>query len=82
MQGAIWAQEAGSGFELRARSALRLLLRLLEKSPEMAGDFTGGFRSVLYPTWKLSTHWTGVRRGPSLSRPYFYEQFHDAGPTA
>ena len=80
MQGALWAQEAGSGFELRATvSASGSYSRLLEGKPRQGEDFTGGFRSVLYPTWKLSTHWTVSGAIQAYSRPYFYEQFTTQG---
>ncbi len=44
------AQEAASGFDLRAT--------LSGTASASDGEGTAGFRAVFYPTWKLSDHWT------------------------
>ncbi len=58
VQSCLWAQEASSGFELRATvSEGASYSHELEEAPRSGSPLTAGFRSVLYPTWKLSKHW-------------------------
>jgi len=40
---------------------------------------TGGFRAILYPTWKLNSHWTISGAMQVHSRPYFAEEFATEG---
>ncbi len=40
---------------------------------------TGGFRLMLYPTWKLSKHWAVAGAIQSESRPYLYSDFNTQG---
>jgi hypothetical protein len=67
----LWAQEAQSGFELRATVS--------EAASLSAGDLTGGFRSVLYPTWKINEHWAVSGAVQTHSRPYFFEELSSQG---
>jgi hypothetical protein len=74
------AQEASSGFDLNSTLSAEALY-----SPQLAiperndSPAIGAVRAVLYPTWKLSKHWTlfGALQGDS--RPYFYEDFPTPG---
>src|SRR5437867_12197602 len=80
LQGGLWAQEAGSGFELRATvSEAAYYSPLLEATPRSGAPVTGGFRSVMYPTWKLNRHWAVSGAIQAHSRPYFFEEFSSQG---
>ena len=70
------AQEANSGFELGATlSGEALYSRQLASPPRNGDDVTGAFRAVLYPTWKVSHHWTFSGAVEAYSHPYFFEDF-------
>src|SRR3989442_3060466 len=76
-QSGLWAQEASSGFELRATiTEGASYSHELEAKPRLGSPLTGGFRSVLYPTWKLSKHWAVSGAIQTHSRPYFFEEFY------
>jgi hypothetical protein len=73
------AQEANSGFELGATlSGEALYSRQLASPPRNGDDVTGAFRAVLYPTWKVSQHWTFSGAVEAYSHPYFFEDFPNA----
>ncbi|MBI3684043.1 MAG: hypothetical protein HY235_27030 [Acidobacteria bacterium] len=58
----LWAQEAGSGFELGATlSGTASYSERLTARPRSGAPVTGGVRSLLYPTWKLNQHWGASR---------------------
>ncbi len=74
------AQEADSGFELRTTlSAGSSYSQELSQPPRDGAQVTGGFRAILYPTWKLSSHWTISGAWQVHSRPYFVEEFNLQG---
>ena len=74
------AQEADSGFELRTTlSAESAYSQELSESPRDGSQVTGGFRAILYPTWKLNSHWTISGALQVHSRPYFAEEFTTQG---
>jgi hypothetical protein len=74
------AQEAQSGLSLSGTlSELTAYSHQLSESPRDGSPLTAGFRAVLYPTWKLSDHWTVTAAVQVYSRPYFYEQFSTQG---
>ena len=74
------AQEAYSGFELRTTlSAVSSDSQELSLPPRDGSDVTGGFRAMLYPTWKLNSHWTISGAYQLQSRPYFAEDFSTQG---
>ncbi len=74
------AQEADSGFELRTTlSAVSSYSQELSEPPRNGSDVTGGFRAILYPTWKLNSHWTIAGAVQVLSRPYFEQDFETQG---
>ncbi len=74
------AQEADSGFELRTTlSAVSSYSQELSLPPRDGSDVTGGFRAMLYPTWKLNSHWTISGAYQLQSRPYFEEDFETQG---
>src|SRR5579872_1734267 len=74
------AQEADSGFELRTTlSAVSSYSQELSLPPRDGADVTGGFRAMLYPTWKLNSHWAISGAFQLQSRPYFAEDFSTQG---
>ena len=74
------AQEADSGFELRTTlSAVSSYSQELSLPPRDGSEVTGGFRAILYPTWKLNSHWTISGAMQIHSRPYFEEEFETQG---
>jgi hypothetical protein len=73
-------QEANSGLDLSATvSAEAVESHELTQSPRDGSAFTGGFRSVFYPTLKLDDHWTIAGAVQVESRPYWYEDFSKQG---
>lgn len=74
------AQEADSGFELRTTlSATSFYSQQLSQTPRDGAEVTGGFRAMLYPTWKLNSHWAISGAFQLHSRPYFNEEFGTQG---
>ena len=74
------AQEADSGFELRTTvSASSSYSEELKEPPRDGSPFTGGFNVLLYPTWKLTSHWTISGALQVISRPYYEEDFETQG---
>lgn len=65
------AQEAASGIDLRATVSAEAAY-----SPDRS---LAGARLVLYPTWKLNTHWTVTAALQGITRPYFYTDFATPG---
>ena len=77
---AVWAQEAESGFELRSTvSAASIYSQGLTDAPRDGAPWTGGFQALLYPTWKLNSHWAVSGAIQVHSRPYFPEEFTSQG---
>src|SRR5262245_53800851 len=73
-------QEADSGFELRTTmSAAGFYSQKLTENPRAGEPLDGGFRTVFYPTWKLSRNWSAAGAVQVYSRPYFKEQFNTQG---
>ncbi|MGA2590132.1 MAG: hypothetical protein ABSH32_09470 [Bryobacteraceae bacterium] len=80
LQAGLSAQEANSGFELRTSiSEGAFYTPQLEAPPRSGSPLTAGFRLMLYPTWKLSKHWTISGAIQTHSRPYFFEEFSTQG---
>ena len=76
----VCAQEASSGFEVRTTlSASAFDAESLTKPPRNGSEATGGFRAVLYPTWKWNSHWTLAGVVQVQSRPYTEEDFSTEG---
>ena len=76
----LMAQEASSGFDLRATlSAGVFYSQQLSDAPRSGSPVTAGFRDILYPTWKLNEHWTVSGALQVHTRPYFIEQFSTQG---
>ena len=78
--GAVWAQEAESGFELRSTISIQAAHSPdLNDDPRDGGPVAGGFQALLYPTWKLDSHWAVSSAIQIHSRPYFPEEFSTQG---
>ncbi len=76
----VWAQEANSGFELATTlSGQAVYSHELSEPPRDGSNVDGGFRAVLYPTWKLNGDWSISGAVQVASRPYFPEQFETQG---
>jgi hypothetical protein len=74
------AQEAGSGFDVRATlSTAAIYSHEFSQSPRSGQPLVGAFQTILYPTWKLSSHWAFSGAVQAHSRPYFNEQFRTQG---
>src|ERR1700730_17542667 len=77
---AAWAQEAGSGFEVRSTvSEAGFYSHELSAAPRSGDTVAGGFRAVFYPVWKWNEHWTLEGTVQVHSRPYFAEEFYTQG---
>lgn len=75
-----WAQEAESGFELRSTvTAQSMYSQDLTEPPRDGVPVTGGFQALLYPAWKLNSHWAIAGAIEVHSRPYFPEEFETQG---
>jgi hypothetical protein len=72
--------EAQTGFGLEGTfSAIGAASTRLEQSPRVGSVGDAGFRLMLYPTLKLSRHWTIAGAYQAVSRPYFYSDFTTQG---
>ena len=68
--------EAGTGFGLTgAFSAIAAASTEIEAASRSGALVDGGFRLMLYPTWKISRHWTFAGAWQLASRPYYYSEF-------
>lgn len=78
--GRLPAQEANSGLDLRETlSGQFAASNDFTEAPRSGAPVGVGFRSVTYPTWKLSDHWTLTGAWQLASRPYFNKDFSNAG---
>jgi hypothetical protein len=74
------AQEANSGIDLRATvTGQAVVAHELTESPRDGAPAAAGFRSMLYPTWKIGEHWTVSGVVDVESRPYFAGEFSTQG---
>lgn len=74
--------ESESGFGLRGTlSAMGAGSTEFQQAPRTASDSLadGGVRLMLYPTWKLSSHWMFYGAYQVVSHPYYYSQFEMQG---
>ncbi len=75
---AMRAQEATSGFDLRTTiTAQGVYSPELTEAPRSGSAYLGGARVLLYPTWKLNSHWTVTAALQAYTHPFFYSQFSD-----
>jgi hypothetical protein len=77
---ALFGQEANSGVDLQATvTGQALYSHELTQPPRNGLPLEAGLRAVLYPTWKLSSHWAVTGAVQTNSLPYFYEDFPTSG---
>jgi hypothetical protein len=76
----LMAQEANSGIDLRATiTGESVYDHALTESPRDGSPVVAGFRSMLYPTWKIAEHWVISGAIDVNSRPYFQGDFSTQG---
>ncbi|WP_263353853.1 hypothetical protein [Acidicapsa acidisoli] len=76
----IAAQEANSGFDLRATlSGQAAVSSISTETPRSGSSGDAGFRSVFYPTWKINDHWTATGAWQLYSSQYFFGSFSANG---
>jgi hypothetical protein len=74
------AQEASSGFDLRATlTAQSVASNELTEAPRYGVPMILGTRDVVYPTWKIGDHWFVTGALQFATRPYFYEDLSTKG---
>ncbi len=72
--------ESETGFGLTGTfSAMTAASTEFEEAPRSGSLEDAGFRLMLYPTWKLSRHWTFYGAWQLVSRPYYYSEFETQG---
>src|SRR5262245_53658407 len=78
--GASWAQEAGAGFDLRATVTAGLYEgNTPTLAPREGASWVAGARAMLYPTWKISDHWSMSGAVQVRTRPFFREEMQTQG---
>lgn len=76
----IAAQEAASGFDLRATlTAQAMASNELTEAPRSGSPLTVGSRSVVYPTWKINDNWFITGALQLATRPYYFEDLSTPG---
>jgi hypothetical protein len=74
------AQEASSGIDLRATlTGQAMASNELTLAPRDGAPASAGFRSILYPTWKINNNLSVAGAFQFVTRPYFYSDFSTAG---
>ncbi len=66
-------EEAGSGLDLRGTiTGEAIASPELTDPPRSGSPVVAGFRSILYPNWKLNGNWSASGAYQFVTRPYFY----------
>ncbi len=74
------AQEASSGFDLRATlTGQALASNELTAAPRSGSPLIAGERTVVYPTLKINDHWFVTGALQLATRPYFYSDLSTQG---
>ena len=74
------AQEASSGFDLRATlTAQAVASNELTDEPRSWSPMILGGRTLVYPTWKINENWFVSGALQAATRPYFYSDFSTQG---
>ena len=77
---AVHAQEARSGFDLRATLTGQMVAsNELSQAPRSGSPVIAGSRSVIYPTWKINDNWFVTGAFQVVTRPYYYEDLSSTG---
>ena len=78
--GLLNAQEASSGFDVRATiTGQAVASNLLTAAPRSGSPIIAGSRALVYPTWKINDHWFVTGALQLATRPYFYSQLSSTG---
>jgi hypothetical protein len=76
----ITAQEASSGFDVRATlTAQAVASNELTEAPRLGAPMTVGSRSVVYPTLKFNDNWFITGAVQLTTRPYYFDQLSTPG---
>jgi hypothetical protein len=74
------AQEASSGFDLRATLTAQMVSsNELTEEPRSGSPIIAGSRSVVYPTWKINDNWFMTGALQLVIRPYYFDQLSTTG---
>jgi hypothetical protein len=74
------AQEASQGIDLRATlTGQAMASNELTEAPRNGAPVSAGFRSILYPTYKINNNLSVTGAFEFVTRPYFYSDFSSAG---
>jgi hypothetical protein len=74
------AQEAAAGVDLRATvTGQTIASNVLTEKPRSGSPMIAGFRSVVYPTIKMSDHWFVTGAYQFSTRPYLYDELSTTG---
>lgn len=74
------AQESSSGLDLRATITGQVAASsVLTEAPRSGDPVVGGFRSVVYPTWKMNSNWFFAGAWQFSTRPFYYQDFASQG---
>lgn len=72
--------EAETGFGIQGTlSGLAAAGTEFGEAPRSGSLVDGGFRLMLYPTWKISEHWSVAGACQTISRPYYHDDFSTQG---
>ena len=78
--GACFGQEAKSGFQIEGTLSTGTEYSSQLTTPPRDGlPWEAGGRLVLYPQWKIGSHWSFISAVQSRSRPYFFQEFATQG---
>lgn len=76
----LMAQEASSGLDVRATLSSQAAGSTIFTAPGVAKfPLQPGFRSAVYPTFKMGEHWTATGAWQLYTRPYFFSSFSTQG---
>ena len=74
------AQESTTGLDLRATITGQLAAsNVLADAPRSGAPIVEGFRTIIYPTWTISSRWFVAGAGQFSTRPFYYQDFSTPG---
>lgn len=77
------AQDVSSGLDLRATlTGQTVASNELTEAPRSGSPVVAGFRSMVYPTWKINDNWSAGGTYEFATRPYFYGDLSTPGDGA
>jgi hypothetical protein len=73
-------QEASSGLDLRATLTGQVAAsNVLAVAPRSGVPAVAGFRSIVYPSWKIGNSWFVSGAWQLSTRPFYYQDFSSSG---